>query len=159
MNNLKSKNPNVPIKASLTFQQYSGLEYLTITHIPVLRIGDAHPPPKIIFNSKLNQAIATRILRANLPIRGKELYFFRTTVSKLSLEKFSRELNVSSVTIFNWEQEPTRRLHIVNEVAIRALIAEKLNLTLKLRLLGPTTTSISIKISAKKLIKFNELKE
>ncbi len=157
MKKLKSGNGIPLFKNSLTLQQYAGLEYVTIIHIPVIRIGDSHPSPLIRTHSKINEAVAKAILRKNLPIRGKELKFFRKDVLKLSFDKFAKELEITLVTVFNWEKEATQPLHPINELAIRALMAEKLSLSLKIRLRNERPSPIPFKISAKKLVKLNEL--
>jgi len=165
VNNLKPKNTIPPIKSTLILHQYAGLEYVTITNIPVIRIGDSSSPSEIRTSSKINEAVAKTMLKRGLAIRGKELRFFRVDLLRLSQEKFARELDLSSITILNWEKISTKRLHPINELAVRALVAEKLSLSLKLRLLEARSAGISdmltvnekITVSAKNLVKFNEL--
>lgn len=152
MNNLKPKNSIPPIKNSIILRQYAGLEYVTVTNIPVIRIGDSAPPSGIRTSSKINEAVAKSILEEGYAIHGKELRFFRIDLLGLSQEKFARELDVSSITILNWEKDSKRRLHLINELAVRALLAEKLNLNIKLNLLKTTMIPGEIEISAKNLI-------
>jgi len=162
MTKLKTETGYTLLKKSHTYLQYAGFEYVTVTDVPILRIGESYPPPKIRMDSKINAAVAKQILKRNIPIRGKELKFFRKDVLNLSLEHFAKELNVTLVTIFKWEKDPYQRLHLINEVAVRALLKEKMNFKFNLQLnksahLYDQNNFKTFKVSAKNLVKFNEL--
>lgn len=159
MKNLKSKNHTTPFKKTLTLHQYGGLDYVTIIHIPVFKFGNPYPSPEFRPQSKINKAVAKAILKKNICIQGRELRFLRKDVLQFSLEQFSMELNLSSVAVFHWEKTKTAALHPINELAVRALVAEKLNLNIKLRLRKDTQSTVNppkIRISAKNLVKFND---
>jgi DNA-binding transcriptional regulator YiaG len=62
--------------------------------------------------------------------RGAEVQFLRKALG-LSLDKFGRMLGLSGPAILKWERAREKRLHPLNEVAVRALLAEKLEIPLE----------------------------
>ncbi len=69
---------------------------------------------------------AEAVLKMGIPIRGLEVKFLRK-VAGLSMEKFANKLGLSSGTVFHWEKAAKETLAPVNEAAVRAFIAETLN--------------------------------
>jgi DNA-binding transcriptional regulator YiaG len=105
-----------------------GLDYVYLKNVPIKRTnyGDV----LAVDMSAIEQEIAKEIVRQGVPIRGAEVAFLRKTLG-LSMEKFGRLLGLSGPAILKWERAQTKRLEPINEVAVRALMAEQLDIELK----------------------------
>ena len=102
-----------------------GLEYVYLRNAPIRQTGSGEvldADPRLI-----EWEIACEIVRRGVPIRGAEMQFLRKSLGA-SLETFGRLLELSAPAILKWERARTKRLAPVNEVAVRALMAEKLGL-------------------------------
>ena len=62
-------------------------------------------------------------------LRGAEIRFLRKTLG-LSLERFGRLLGLTAPAILKWERTREKRLDPTNEVSVRALMAELLDIPL-----------------------------
>lgn len=71
---------------------------------------------------RLEKLAAQALVMNNIPIRGKEVQFIRNAFS-LSQREFAEKLHLSHVAIFKWEKAKNRRLDLVNEVAVKALVS------------------------------------
>lgn len=80
-------------------------------------------------HDRLERLVAKGILEGRVPIRGKELKLLRSVV-RLSLNKFAHRMGLSYGAIFHWEKQEKERLNPVNEIAVRLLCAEELNIKL-----------------------------
>ena len=122
------------------------LEYLEINGVPMRRTKrtatiDLRP-------LVLERIVASEIVRRRIPIRGKELKLLRTALD-LSLEKFGRKLGITSGAVFHWERLSDARLLPINEVSVRALCAEELNVDLPARfskLLGVSAEHVVVEV-------------
>lgn len=76
--------------------------------------------------SILEHMAAVAILKEKIPLRGMEVQFLRKVVG-LSMEKFANRLGLTSGTVFHWEKNSEERLLIVNELAVKALLADLLD--------------------------------
>ena len=68
----------------------------------------------------------------------------------LSLEKFANKLGLTSGSVFHWEKAEDQRLTPVNEVAVRSLAAEELDLEISGKfsaLLGDKIHDLRVKAS------------
>lgn len=84
--------------------------------------------PVIELNQTILEELAARaIIENRLPIRGQEVRFLRKSLS-LSMDEFSEQLGLTSGAIFKWEQKPIERLHPINEIAVRSLVADRLGI-------------------------------
>lgn len=107
-------------------KRYAGLEYLTLT-VPVRdspqgEVIDADP-------AKLERLVAKALIKHRVPLRGREVRFLRKVLG-LSLEKFAHHLGLTSGSVFKWEKAEADRIHSINEIAVRAFVAEELDLTI-----------------------------
>lgn len=104
-------------------ENFGGIEYLTIEDVPIVdsedgEIIDVHYP-------KLEKIAGRELIKARVPIRGKELRFLRSA-ARISQEQLGAALGVSRNAIKTWEKDEDKRLLIVNEIAIRAFFADEL---------------------------------
>jgi len=105
-----------------------GLDYVYLENVPIRRtkhgeVLDTDP-------AAIEREIASQIVRQGIPIRGAEVRFLRKSLG-MSMEGFGALLGLSPPAILKWEREAQKRLHPTNEVAVRALAAEQLNITLE----------------------------
>jgi DNA-binding transcriptional regulator YiaG len=105
-----------------------GLDYVYLKNVPIqaTRHGDVLD----VDVSIIEREIAREIVRQGVPIRGAEVVFLRKSLG-LSMEKFGRCLGLSGPAILKWERAQTKRLEPINEVAVRALMAEELDIELQ----------------------------
>jgi DNA-binding transcriptional regulator YiaG len=107
-----------------TIKNYYGMNYITVCYrtrktphgnVLVAKAGD------------IERAVACLIVARKIPLRGIEVCFLRKTLG-LSMGRFAAALSLSGTSIMKWEHAAAKRLDPVNEVAVRALMAEKLGL-------------------------------
>jgi hypothetical protein len=101
------------------------LEYIIFKDVPM----KSSPHGEVIDTDIhiLELMAAKAIIELRVPIRGKELSFLRKVMG-LSYEKFAGPLGLSAATVMHWEKAKEDRLHEINEVAVRAYLAELLDL-------------------------------
>lgn len=104
----------------------SGLPYVQVT-VPVK--SSAHGEVIAVPLARIEKAVAVEIIRKGVPLGGAEITFLRKVLG-LSLQKLGDELGVSAPGVLKWERE-AGRLHPMNEVALRALVAEHLGIPLE----------------------------
>jgi hypothetical protein len=102
-----------------------GLNYILFKNVPM---RESPWGPVIEINETILSKLAARaIIEHRLPIRGIEVKFLRKTLD-LSMDEFSEQLGLTAGAIFKWEQKSNDRLHPINEIAVRALLADRLGL-------------------------------
>lgn len=105
-----------------------GLNYVYLRDVPIRQT--AHGEVIDIKVSLIERDIAGEIVRQGIPIRGAEVQFLRKSLG-LSMDRFGKLLGISAPAILKWERARTKRLEPINEVAVRALMAEQLGIELK----------------------------
>jgi len=125
-----------------------GLDYVYLENVPIrqTRHGDAVAADLSLIERK----IAAEIVRRGIPIRGAEVQFLRKSLAA-SLQTFGRFLSLSAPAILKWERARNKRLEPVNEVAVRALMAEQLGIALEgkftvLKGNGETPARLSLRV-------------
>lgn len=124
-----------------------GLEYIRFLNVP--HFESKHGPVIDLSPGTLETLAAKAIVKERIPLRGKEVRFLRKTLG-LSLEKFSAKLGLSSGTVFHWEKAEDQQLAPVNESAVRALLAEELEIEIPGKfslLVGGKARRIDVKAS------------
>ena len=103
-----------------------GLEYVYLENTPVrrTRFGEILDTDLAVIEA----AIAKEIVKQGIPIRGLEVRFLRKCIG-LSLARFGQILGLSAPAILKWEKAGKKRLQTINEIAVRALMAEQLNIS------------------------------
>jgi len=104
----------------------SGLSYVHVT-VPVK--SSSHGEVIAVPLARIEKAVAVELIRKGIPLGGAEITFLRKVLG-LSLQKLGDELGVSAPAVLKWERE-AGRLHPINEVALRALVAEHLGISLE----------------------------
>lgn len=110
-----------------TLKGVGNLGYVRIKNVPMTRdpeLGNLIDAKAIEHAEKLT---AHTVILKNLPIRGQEVKFFRGLFA-LSQRDFAEKLGLSHVAIFKWEKAKDKRLDLVNEVAVKALVVGILGL-------------------------------
>ena len=105
-----------------------GLDYVYLENIPVRQTK--HGEVLDVDLEVIEREIASEIVGQGIPIRGAEVKFLRKSLG-LSMERFGTLLGLSPPAILKWERDSKKRLHPTNEVAVRALMAEQLNIILE----------------------------
>src|SRR5665213_1851243 len=101
------------------------LEYIVFKYVPMRssKHGDIIDLDLEVLERLAAQAIGEQLV----PLRGKEVRFLRKVMG-LSYEKFAGPMDLSAATVMKWERAESDRLHLVNEVTVRAFVAERLGL-------------------------------
>lgn len=105
-----------------------GLEYVFLKNAPIKQTR--HGPALDANIGDIEKQIACEIIIQGIPLRGAEVMFLRKSIG-LSLEKFADLLDLSAPAILKWERATSKRLSRINEVAVRALMAEELGVSVE----------------------------
>ena len=101
------------------------LDYFIFKGVPM---RNSQWGPVVELSEKIMEELASRaIIEHRLPIRGKEIRFLRKSLG-LTLAAFAEKLNLTPSSILKWERANEERLHPINEVAVRALVAEEMKI-------------------------------
>jgi len=125
----------------------TSLEYIHFINVPMK--ASKHGPIIDLEPNVLETLAAKAVIENRIPLRGKEIKFLRKAIG-LSLEKFAGKLGLTSGSVFHWEKEDKQRLAPVNEAAVRAFVAEVLELEISGKfshLLGDKFQDLKIKAS------------
>ena len=105
-----------------------GLDYVYLANLPARQTTHGEVIDADL--SAIEREIAGEIVRQGIPIRGAEVQFLRKSLGA-SLQKFGTLLSLSAPAILKWERARMKRLAPINEVAVRALMAELLGIELQ----------------------------
>ncbi len=133
---------------TLTIKKYYGLGYVTVTGIPLRKTK--HGDVVDLDTALIEKFVARSLLRFKVPIRGVEFKFLRRALG-FSLGRIGAELGISAPAILKWERADKKRLDPINEVAVRALMAEKLGVKIQGKfsvLLGEANTPTQLVLDA-----------
>lgn len=123
------------------------LDYIHFINVPMK--DSKHGPVVDLAPDVLEKLAAKAVIVHRIPLRGKEVKFLRKVLG-LSLEKFANKLGLTSGSVFHWEKAEDQRLAPINEAAVRAFVAEKLNVEIPGRfseLIGDKIQDIQVKAS------------
>lgn len=141
---------NIDIMKKITIKKYYGLEYITVIGIPIK--NTKHGNIIAINVSVIENLVARELIQKKVPIRGLEFKFLRKVLG-LSLATIGSELGISAPAVLKWERAAKKRLDPINEVAVRALLAEKFGVKISGKfseLLGADTTPDSLVLNVKR---------
>jgi len=126
----------------------SGLDYFTIKNCPM---RETKFGPALEINLGLIEMLAARmIIEKGFPLRGMEVLFLRKTIG-CSMAAFAQKLGLSVGAIQKWEKAATTRLLPINEVAVRTLMAEELDIDIPAKfskLVGIAKTPKKVELTA-----------
>ncbi len=128
---------------SHVIHKYAGLDYISI-EVPIKH--SKHGSIIDVDPIQMDHAVARAITEKRLPLRGREVNFLRKVLG-LSMDAFAHRLGLTSGSVFKWEKAVDQKLHLINEIAIRTLMAEEL----KLNLVGHFSKLISQASHAEKI--------
>ena len=77
--------------------------------------------------SEIEKLTSRELILRRLPIRGREVSFLRGILA-MSQREFAAKLGLSHVAILKWERAQGKRLDIINEIAVKTLMAGQLGL-------------------------------
>ena len=102
-----------------------GLSYILFKNIPM---RESKFGPVIEINEAILEDLAARaLIEYRVPLRGLEVKFLRK-VLQLSMDAFSEKLGLTAGAVFKWEQKSEEKLHPINEIAVRAFVADSLGI-------------------------------
>ena len=114
-------------------RNYKGLlnlDYIEVRNVPIVKNENRGEGVESQVLGQVERLAARAILGKKLPIRGLEIQFFRKVLA-MSQKQLGLALGYSDVAILKWERAKLNRLDPVNEVAVRALMAEKFGVKIK----------------------------
>jgi len=124
------------------------LDYIVFKNVPM---RDSKWGPIVELNAQIMSDLATRaVIEKGLPIRGLEVNFLRKSLG-LTMQEFSKKMGLTMGAVQKWEKAATVRLHPVNEVAVRTLVAEEFDIEIPgkfSRLVGIEKTPKTVELSA-----------
>ncbi len=133
---------------TMTIKKYYGLEYVTVVGIPLRKTQ--HGDVVDMDVRLIEKIVAKAIIQDKIPIRGIEFNFIRKMLG-LSLGRIGADLGISAPAVLKWERAKKKRLDPINEVAVRALMAEKLGVKIPGKfslLLGESKTPEKLTLNA-----------
>ena len=130
-----------------TLKGVANLDYPEVHGVPMI-VDDEHGEgvhAQVL--GEVEHLVASEIISQRLPIRGAEVEFLRKAIGLSRLE-FAKGLELSDVAVLKWERTKTKRLAMVNEIAVRAYFAQRL----KVKLLGTIEGLMGVDSTPKKLV-------
>jgi DNA-binding transcriptional regulator YiaG len=110
-----------------TLKGVGSLSYVEVKNVP-MRVYEEHGETvhsKVL--GEIEQLTARELILRRLPIRGREVSFLRGMLA-MSQREFAAKLGLSHVAILKWERAQGKRLDIINEIAVKTLMAGQLGL-------------------------------
>lgn len=111
-----------------TFKNFGGLEYVTLTGVPVKRVN-GHEILGVKLQ-ELERQVAVQLLELRVPIRGRELSLI-TSASEVTLNELAALMGVTKQTVINWRKKEQGRLAPAYEALFRVIASERLGVELK----------------------------
>lgn len=124
------------------------LDYFVFKDVPM---RESEWGPVIEMRQQIMEMLALRALVIHrIPIRGTEVRFIRGAL-RLTIQEFAAKLHLTHGAIQAWEKAEKARLLPMNEIALRALVAEELKINIVghfSELLGVASTPKRIELLA-----------
>ena len=130
-----------------TLKGVANLDYPEVHGVPMTVDDECGEGIHAQVLGEVEHLVAVEIISQKLPIRGAEVEFLRKSIGLSRLE-FARGLSLSDVAVLKWERAKSKRLAMVNEIAVRAYFAQRL----KVKLLGTIDGLMGIDETPKKLV-------
>lgn len=110
-----------------TVKGLEGLDYIEIKHVPMTIDAEFGNLIDSSVIEQMEHLVARELITERIPIRGLEVKFFRS-IFAMSQREFAEKLGLSHVSVFKWEKSKNKHLDVVNEIAVKVLIAGLLGL-------------------------------
>ncbi|MBS1960467.1 MAG: hypothetical protein JST80_13400 [Bdellovibrionales bacterium] len=125
----------------------ANLDYPEVHGVPMIKNEEHGEGVHAQVLGEVEHLVATEIISQKLPIRGAEVEFLRKSIGLSRLE-FAKGLELSDVAVLKWERAKSKRLAMVNEIAVRAYFAQRL----KVKLVGTIEGLVGVDSVPKKLV-------
>ena len=112
-----------------TLKGVGNLDYVEVRQVPMKHYAGYGDSIDAQVLKEIEKQVAREIILRRIPARGQEVEYFRN-IFGLSQRDFAQKLGLSHVAILKWEKAKIKPLDLVNEVAVKALIAGMLGLRL-----------------------------
>lgn len=110
-----------------TLKGVGNLDYVEVKNVPMKSYPGYGESVDAQVLSDIEKQVAKELIIRRLPARGLEVEYFRS-VFGLSQRDFAEKLGLSHVAILKWEKAKRKPLDLVNEVAVKVLVAGLLGL-------------------------------
>ncbi len=112
-----------------TLKGVGNLKYVEVQNVPMKSypgFGDSVDAQVL---ADIEKQVARELITRRIHVRGLEVEFFRSILG-LSQREFAQKLGLSHVSVLKWEKAHEKPLELVNEVALKALMAGLLKMRL-----------------------------
>ncbi|HAR43106.1 MAG TPA: hypothetical protein DCS07_10845 [Bdellovibrionales bacterium] len=106
------------------FKGVLNLVYIEVKNVPVEKSERWGAVMSAEVSGWVERMVGRAILEQGVPLRGAEVQYLREVIG-MSQRQLGNLLGYSGVAILKWERAKSKRLDRVNEIAVRALMAEK----------------------------------
>jgi len=110
-----------------TVKGLEGLDYVEIKHVPMTVDAEFGNLIDSSVIEQMERLVARELITEQIPIRGMEVKFLRC-IFAMSQREFAEKLGLSHVSVFKWEKAKNKHLDVVNEIAVKVLVAGLLGL-------------------------------
>ncbi|MGK5087456.1 hypothetical protein WDW86_07850 [Bdellovibrionota bacterium FG-2] len=111
------------------FKGVLNLGYIEVKNVPVEKSERFGSVVSAEVSGKVEYLVAKAILKHRVPLRGAEVQFLRDVLG-MSQRQLGMLLGYSGVAILKWERAKSKRLDRVNEITLRALMADRYSVKL-----------------------------
>ena len=112
-----------------TLKGFMNLNYVEIKHVPYVESKRFGKGTSAEVQKNVERLVVQAILTQRRPILGNDVLFLRSVLG-ISQKELGFYLGYSDVAILKWERNKAKRLDLVNEIAVRVLMAQLFKITL-----------------------------
>ena len=105
------------------------LDYVELKNVPMTRFEGHGEAIHADTQAEIEKRVARELILQKIRLRGREVEYLRG-IFGLSMRQFAEKLGLTHVAILKWEKAANKPLDLVNEVAVKAMMAGLLGLRL-----------------------------
>jgi len=105
------------------------LDYVEVKNVPMIHHAGYGDSVDAQILGKVEHLVGRELILKKVPIRGIEVEYFRGLFA-MSQRQFAEKLGLSHVAILKWEKAKLKRLDLINEVGVKAMMSGLLGLKL-----------------------------